>query len=261
MTERKRTIKEVKQVLLEIASPEDDRLLELQQDSRKGVQTALKQWQAQRSKLETMQNNMYLMQEEERKLQGEGYRLLAGIDEVGRGPLAGPVVAAAVILPEDMPVLPINDSKKLSASIREQLAAQIMELAHVGIGIVSNEVIDEVNIYQATKIAMQQAVEHLPVQPDALLLDAMTLPIRKRQVSLIKGDSRSLSIAAASIVAKVYRDQLMTEYAENYPYYGFAKNAGYGTKEHLEGLKLHGLTPIHRLSFEPVKSIHESQSH
>lgn len=258
MSETRRTIQEVKLMLAEITSPSDERLKELEQDTRKGVQTALLQWQKAYQKQEAIRQNMQLLLKEERKLQQQGFQILAGIDEVGRGPLAGPVVAAAVILPADMPILPINDSKKLSATVREQLASQIHHLAHVGIGVVDSRTIDEVNIYAATKLAMQKALEQLPVRPDALLLDAMTLPVQQKQVSLIKGDARSLSIAAASIVAKVYRDKLMAEYGRTYPEYGFEKNAGYGTKEHLEGLQMYGATPIHRLSFEPVKSMRQS---
>lgn len=259
MSERNRTIQEVKQLLAEVASPQDERLKELQLDTRKGVQAALQQWQKAYRKQEEVREQMQLMLEEERKLQREGFQLLAGIDEVGRGPLAGPVVAAAVILPPKMPVLPINDSKKLSASLREQLAEQIHGFALVGIGVVDNHTIDEINIYEATKLAMRKAVAQLPVQPHALLLDAMTLPVKQKQVSLIKGDARSLSIAAASIVAKVYRDKLMAQYSQTYPGYGFEKNAGYGTKEHLDGLHRHGITSIHRLSFEPVKTLHRGE--
>lgn len=176
---------------------------------------------------------------------------VCGIDEVGRGPLAGPVVAGAVILPSDCTLLYINDSKKLSAKKREELYPQIMEQAlAVGIGMVGPERIDEINILQATYEAMRQAIQNLSVKPDILLNDAVTIPdVEIRQIPIIKGDAKSISIAAASIVAKVTRDRLMAQYHELYPQYGFASNMGYGAAAHIEALKTYGPTPIHRRSF------------
>lgn len=176
---------------------------------------------------------------------------ICGIDEVGRGPLAGPVTACAVVLPKDCRILYINDSKKLSEKRRELLYAEIMEKAvSVGIGMVSNEKIDEINILQATYEAMRQAVGKLSVKPEVLLNDAVTIPgIDILQVPIIKGDAKSMSIAAASIVAKVTRDTMMKEMDSLYPGYGFAKNKGYGTKEHIEALKKQGACPIHRRTF------------
>lgn len=176
---------------------------------------------------------------------------ICGIDEVGRGPLAGPVAAAAVILPKDCRILYINDSKKLSEKKRELLYQEIMEKAvSVGVGIVSNGVIDEINILQATYEAMRQAVKKLTVTPELLLNDAVTIPeISISQVPIIKGDAKSMSIAAASIIAKVTRDHMMEELDKLYPGYHFAKNKGYGTKEHIEGLKKLGPCPIHRRTF------------
>ena len=181
----------------------------------------------------------------------ESCGLICGIDEVGRGPFAGPVVAGAVILPKDHPILYLNDSKKLSEKKREQLYDVIMEEAvAVGIGMASPARIDEINILQATYEAMRKAIENLNVMPDVLLNDAVTIPgVPMRQVPIIKGDAKSVSIAAASIVAKVTRDRLMVEYDEILPGYGFARNKGYGTKEHIEALKELGPTPIHRRSF------------
>lgn len=181
----------------------------------------------------------------------ENCGLICGIDEVGRGPFAGPVVAGAVILPKDHPILYLNDSKKLSEKKREQLYDVIMEEAvAVGIGMASPARIDEINILQATYEAMRKAIENLNVMPDVLLNDAVTIPgVPMRQVPIIKGDAKSVSIAAASIVAKVTRDRLMVEYDEILPGYGFARNKGYGTKEHIEALKELGPTPIHRRSF------------
>lgn len=178
-------------------------------------------------------------------------RYICGIDEVGRGPLAGPVVAGAVILPENCEILYLNDSKKLSQKKREALYDEIMKKAvAVGIGMVSPQRIDEINILQATYEAMRMAVGKLEVIPDVLLNDAVTIPgIAIPQVPIIKGDEKSVSIAAASIVAKVTRDRLMVEYGQVIPGYGFERNKGYGTKEHIEGLKKLGASPIHRRTF------------
>lgn len=249
------SIAEIKQSLAQITDPTEPLLEELHLDSRKGVQNELKRWQTRYEKIQNSIKHHATMLIYENQLKEEGFQSVAGIDEVGRGPLAGPVVAAAVILPTDMPTLPIDDSKKLSKKVREELYDIILEKADVGIGIVDNQVIDELNIYQATKIAMLSAVENLSGRPDALLIDAMQLALPVKQVSLIKGDAKSYSIAAASIVAKVYRDRLMEEYAIQYPNYGFENNSGYGTKIHLEGLEDCGYTPIHRHSFEPIKTM------
>ncbi|MDY5102777.1 MAG: ribonuclease HII [Agathobacter sp.] len=179
------------------------------------------------------------------------YSYICGIDEVGRGPLAGPVVAGAVILPKDCDILYINDSKKLSAAKREELYDIIMEKAvAVGIGMVGPDRIDEINILQATYEAMRQAIGKLDPQPTLLLNDAVTIPqVTIPQVPIIKGDAKSISIGAASIVAKVTRDRLMATYADIYPEYGFAGNKGYGSAEHIAALKQYGPTPIHRRSF------------
>ena len=176
---------------------------------------------------------------------------ICGIDEVGRGPFAGPVVAGAVILPKDDPILYLNDSKKLSEKKREALYDAIMERAvAIGIGIVSPARIDEINILQATYEAMRMAIGNLKVEPDLLLNDAVTIPgVDIRQVPIIKGDAKSVSIAAASIIAKVTRDRLMVEYDAVMPGYDFAANKGYGTKKHIEGLKELGPSPIHRMTF------------
>ena len=177
--------------------------------------------------------------------------ILCGIDEVGRGPLAGPVVAGAVILPKDCQILYLNDSKKLTARRRELLYDEIMEKAvAVGIGVVSQEVIDDINILQATYEAMRQAVGKLSVCPDILLNDAVTIPgLPQRQVPIIKGDAKSLSIAAASVVAKVTRDRMMEALDAKYPEYGFASNKGYGSKAHMDALREYGSCPLHRRTF------------
>ncbi len=179
------------------------------------------------------------------------YKYIAGIDEVGRGPLAGPVVTCAVILPKDFNVLYINDSKKLTEKKREELYDEIMKNAiSVGIGIESPKVIDDINILQATYSAMRKAIDALEVKPDLLLNDAVTIPgVDIKQVPIIKGDAKSISIAAASIVAKVTRDRMMVEFDKIYPEYDFAGNKGYGSASHIEALKIIGPTPIHRQSF------------
>ena len=177
--------------------------------------------------------------------------VVCGIDEVGRGPLAGPVVAGAVILPEDCQILYLNDSKKLTERRRELLYEEIMEKAvAVGLGVVSQERIDEINILQATYEAMRQAISKLDPVPQVLLNDAVTIPgVAIPQVPIIKGDAKSVSIAAASILAKVTRDHMMEEYDKDYPEYGFAKHKGYGTPAHITALKEFGPTPIHRRTF------------
>ena len=179
------------------------------------------------------------------------HQAICGIDEVGRGPFAGPVVAGAVILPKDHPILYLNDSKKLSEKKREELYEVILkEAVATGIGMASPARIDEINILQATYEAMRMAISNLAVQPDLLLNDAVTIPeIEIMQIPIIKGDAKSVSIAAASILAKVTRDRLMVEYEKVFPGYEFASNKGYGTKAHIEGLKKFGPTPIHRMSF------------
>ena len=179
------------------------------------------------------------------------YTAICGIDEVGRGPLAGPVVAAAVILPKDCRILYINDSKKLSEKKREELYTVIQEQAlAIGIGMADEKRIDEINILQATYEAMRMAIGKLSVTPDVLFVDAVHIPdVNIRQVSIVKGDARSQSIAAASIIAKVTRDRLMTAYDAMFPSYDFASNKGYGTAKHIEALRLEGPSPIHRKTF------------
>lgn len=250
----KRSIKEVKMLLEEIQSLSDERLTELRSDERKGVQDLIAKFERQYAKKAERAAQFDRMQKFERAAKQKGYRMIAGIDEVGRGPLAGPVVAAAVILPEGMEDIGLDDSKKLSAKKREEIFEMIKEQAiAIGIGIVDAFTIDKINIYEASKVAMKRAIELLHEQPDYLLIDAMKLDTGIPEEGIIKGDTKSISIAAASIVAKEVRDQMMKDYEQLYPGYGFAQNAGYGTKAHMEGLKKLGPTPIHRLTFAPVK--------
>lgn len=219
------------------------------EDERKGVQTFLK---TQEKKLEQYREELARLETISRyEKEYGGYGYVCGIDEVGRGPLAGPVVAGAVILPKDCRILYINDSKKLSAKKREELFDEIQKQAvAIGIGLVPHDRIDEINILQATYEAMRMAIANLKVKPGVLLNDAVTIPgVDIPQVPIIKGDSKSISIGAASIMAKVYRDRMMVEYDKMYPGYGFASNKGYGSKEHMEALKKIGPSPIHRQSF------------
>ncbi|MDN6639541.1 MAG: ribonuclease HII [Tetragenococcus sp.] len=250
----KEAISVIKSRLLEVGSLKDPYVIQLQADERKGVQRLLAQLEKRLAKEQALKEQFYAMQAFERSCYEEGHQLVAGIDEVGRGPLAGPVVAAAVILPSDRMILGLNDSKQLSEKKRLELADKIQNQAiAIGIGEVPAEKIDQVNIYQASKIAMKEAVKNLVVKPDHLLVDAMSVDLLIPQEKIIKGDARSVSIAAASIIAKVYRDNLMKEYHKDYPYYGFDQNAGYGTKAHLTGLNEHGITAIHRKSYAPIK--------
>lgn len=218
-------------------------------DERKGVQKLVEQGHKRIQALEQEKERLKQMREFEREYEHLGY--ICGIDEVGRGPFAGPVVAGAVILPPDCEILYVNDSKQLSEKMREQLYDEIMEKAvSVAVGYASPQRIDEINILQATYEAMREAVSKLDVTPQVLLNDAVTIPqITIPQVPIIKGDAKSISIAAASIVAKVTRDRLMREYDKIMPEYGFASNKGYGSKEHIEAIKKYGPTPIHRRSF------------
>ena len=189
----------------------------------------------------------------ERALYAQGCRSIAGVDEVGRGPLAGPVVCAAVIMPldEENLIVGVDDSKKLSEKKREQLAEEIKKRAIAyTIVEIDEKVIDEINILEATKLGMKQAIETLSITPDVVLTDGnMTIDISHRQHSVIHGDALSYSIGAASIIAKVYRDKMMEEYAKTYPHYAFEKNKGYGTAAHIQGIKVYGLCPIHRRTF------------
>ncbi len=201
--------------------------------------------------LEALKERYQLMSEYEVQAFAHGYHWVGGMDEAGRGPLAGPVVAAAVILDPEQPVYGVNDSKKLSEKRRAVLKPLIEAQAiSFGIGIVDERTIDRINILEATKEAMQKAVAALDPAPELLLIDALTIPqIRIPQQGIIKGDAKSVSIAAASILAKETRDAIMRAYDEIYPQYGFAKHKGYGTKEHIEAIRAYGPCPIHRRSF------------
>lgn len=246
------TVADYKRLLAD--EPSDVVLTAAQADSRKGVQQAyqryLKQAEKQAKLLARFDQHMSL----ERDFWQAGGQYVAGIDEVGRGPLAGPVVTAAVVLPQNFDLVEVNDSKQLTAQKRAELMPKILnEAVAVSLGVADAPTIDRLNIYEATRVAMRQAVENLTVRPTLLLVDAMQIPVPIQQNRLIKGDAKSASISAASIVAKVARDHLMTMYDQVYPGYDFADNMGYGTAKHLAGLQQLGVTPIHRHSFSPVR--------
>ena len=189
----------------------------------------------------------------EKELNNKGITLIAGVDEVGRGPLIGPVVAASVILPKDFKLEGLTDSKKLSEKKREEYYKIIKEKAiSIGVGIISEKRIDEINIYEATKEAMKEAINNLSVKPEHILIDAMPLDLDIPSTSIIKGDLLSISISAASVIAKVTRDHMLYDIDSEYPMYDLKNNKGYGTKKHLEAIKKYGITKYHRLSYKPV---------
>ncbi len=245
-----KTIKEIKQLLNE-SSMEDlkQRINEFIDDERESIKSEVHKAQRRLDKLSTEKERIEKLKIYE--YQYEIYGNVCGIDEVGRGPLAGPVVAGAVILPKDCDILYINDSKQLTEKKREELYQIIMEKAiTTGIGYATPERIDEINILQATYEAMREAITKLQELPDILLNDAVTIPnVNIKQIPIIKGDAKSISIGAASIIAKVTRDHLMVNYDEIFPEYGFSSNKGYGSAFHIEALKKYGPCPIHRRSF------------
>ena len=222
---------------------------EYETDSRTGVKNLTARYRKKQQALVQERERLEVMKTFERKY--ADYSFICGIDEAGRGPLAGPVVAGAVVLPKNCKILYLNDSKKLSAKRRDELFDEIREKAiSYGIGMSSPAQIDSINILQATYEAMRLAIEDLEVVPDLLLNDAVTIPqVPIKQIAIIKGDAKSLSIAAASVMAKVSRDRLMVQYAEMYPEYGFEGHKGYGSAAHIEAIKKYGPCPIHRLTF------------
>jgi len=252
----KETVKEIEKRLQSYPLREDEWIQFIRQDERKGVQRALQRWERKVAKEEKRREAHQRRHQFDRSFVTDSEQI-AGVDEAGRGPLFGPVVTAAVILGENTDrLVDVNDSKQLSFDERERLERLIKEEAVAySIHIQSATVIDQINIYQATKQSMQQVVEQLPITPSLVLTDAMKLDLSLPVVDIVKGDEKSLSIAAASILAKTARDRLMREYSVKYPAYGFEKNAGYGTKEHLEAIQTYGVLEEHRRTFEPIRSI------
>lgn len=221
------------------------------EDERISIKKLIEQYQKKYIKYQNELQRIKEISKYETELYQKGKAFIAGIDEVGRGPLAGPVMTCAVILPKDCNVLGINDSKKLSASQRENICIQLKKIAiDISISKVEADEIDKINILQSVYKSMKQSVNNLNTKPDIVLVDAVSIPdINVEQLSIVKGDAKSISIAAASIIAKVTRDKLMDEYSKKYPEYGFERNKGYGTKEHIDAIKKYGLCPIHRRTF------------
>ncbi|WP_196594296.1 ribonuclease HII [Pectinatus sottacetonis] len=239
--------------ILEKDNINDDIISMLHTDKRKSVQQLLKHYtneQKEKSRLHNLYKYEYQFKE-------QGINYIAGVDEAGRGPLAGPVIAAAVILPIGCFIPKLNDSKKLAPAMREKIYTLITEKAlSISRSIIDEKTIDRINIYQASMNAMYNAIYGLGITPEQVLIDATPLNLLEiPHLSIIKGDSKSASIAAASIIAKVERDHLMNEYDKKYPQYGFSRHKGYGTKNHIEALQKYGPCPIHRRSFEPIKSM------
>jgi len=252
------TIKEIKNFIDEfdnIKKIDNGIINKLNSDSRKGVNKIANKIIKQKEKKQEKIKKWHQQNEHLYNLQKEGYRLVAGIDEAGRGPLAGPVVSAAVILDTDNPILGLTDSKKLSLKERERLFDIILgEAVSVGLGIVSNTIIDRLNIHQATFLAMRRAVQDLEKRPEYLLIDgSYKVPdINITQTAIVSGDLKVNSISAASIIAKVTRDRIMDELHNSYPQYNFLSNKGYGTKEHIDVIKNTGPCPYHRFSYKVV---------
>jgi ribonuclease HII len=252
---RDKSIKDIEKYLSEKKGLTSEELKRLVEDERKGVQVLLQRFLNRQEKEKALVEQYQRMTAFENKCYERGLKMVAGIDEAGRGPLAGPVVAAAVILNPEVPIIGLNDSKQLSKGQRHGFVEQIKEHAlSIGVGIVSAKEIDEINIYQASKLAMEKAVQALEIKPDALLIDAMKIDLPIKQASIIKGDARSVSIAAASIIAKETRDAIMEDLNRHYPGYEFHKHMGYGTQAHLEAVRRLGPCPEHRLSFAPFRT-------
>ena len=249
------TISEIREILL--GSPSEEFLAELELDSRVAVKKLLQAYHKRVEKAALERERFHKMLSYERNYYEEGAKLIAGVDEAGRGPLAGPLVIAAVIMPQEFFISGLNDTKQISASKRDKLYDEILQKAlSVSVNIVSISNIDELNIYRATQQGMAEVILHLDKQPDVALIDAMPVEAGDiKTVSLVHGDALSASIAAASIIAKVTRDRIMEKLDTLYPAYKFANNKGYGSKDHMQAIDQDGVTEWHRRSYEPVKSL------
>ena len=249
------TISEIREILL--GSPSEEFLAELELDSRVAVKKLLQAYHKRVEKAALERERFHKMLSYERNYYEEGAKLIAGVDEAGRGPLAGPLVIAAVVMPQEFFISGLNDSKQISASKRDKLYDEILQKAlSVSVNIVSISNIDELNIYRATQQGMAEVLLHLDKKPDVALIDAMPVEAGDiKTVSLVHGDALSASIAAASIIAKVTRDRIMEKLDTLYPAYKFANNKGYGSKDHMQAIDQDGVTEWHRRSYEPVKSL------
>ncbi|MBQ5624907.1 MAG: ribonuclease HII [Phascolarctobacterium sp.] len=249
------TISEIREILL--GSPSEEFLVELELDQRVAVKKLLQAYHKRIEKAALERERFHKMLSYERQYYDEGAKLIAGVDEAGRGPLAGPLVIAAVVMPQEFFISGLNDSKQISASKRDKLYDEILQKAlSVSVNIVSISNIDELNIYRATQQGMAEVLLHLDKQPDVALIDAMPVEAGDiKTVSLVHGDALSASIAAASIIAKVTRDRIMEKLDTLYPAYKFANNKGYGSKDHMQAIDQDGVTEWHRRSYEPVKSL------
>ena len=243
--------------LFETEEISEESIIQLKEDERKGVQQLIKTYENKKRKNKILENNFVKMCQYEEKSYLKGRQYIAGIDEAGRGPLAGPVVAAAVILPRDFKLVGLTDSKQLSEKSRNKFYKIIVEQAvSYAVSIIDNKEIDQINIFEATKRAMRGSLDQLDRKPDHVLIDAVELnQLGYTSESIIKGDQKSITIAAASIVAKVTRDRIMYDIHKEFPLYDFSSNMGYGTKNHVEMLEEHGITPYHRKSFAPVRNV------
>jgi len=252
---KSKTISEIKK-LFEQEEITEEIIQDLKNDERKGVQAILKRYKKQKQKDEQLKEQFMKMTSYEKHFRNDGFNLIAGVDEAGRGPLAGPVVAAAVILPSDFKLYGLTDSKQLNDNQRENFYKTITrEAIAYYVSVINNKKIDEINIFEATKLAMTDALNKLEPQPDYALVDAVQLNgLHYPTAPIIKGDQRSITIAAASVLAKVTRDNLMKKIHKEFPHYDFQSNMGYGTKHHIEQIQMHGISPYHRQSFAPVKT-------
>lgn len=251
----KKSVREIKEELDSIQKVSHPSIELYEADERVGVRELVRKWKKNKLRDDLLQKQWNEMNTFEKSARESGYMRIAGVDEAGCGPLAGPVVAAAAILHPESRLTGLTDSKKLSQKKREYYYDWLKaEALDIGVGIVEADTIDKINIYEASKKAMKEAVARLKSKPDFLLIDALSLQVNVPQESIIKGDSKSVSIAAASCIAKVTRDQIMIDYARKYPKYGFEKHKGYGTKEHLAAIAAYGPLPIHRRSFAPVRA-------
>lgn len=248
-------ISEIKEILANNPSNEQLNLLSL--DERQGVQKLLQTYHKNQEKLKAEKERFYKMLEFERKFYAEGAEYICGVDEAGRGPLAGPLVVAAVVLPKDCFINGLNDSKQISAKKRDSLYEEVMKIAiDIEVNIVSISNIDELNIYRATQQAMEQVISSLKTRVNVALIDAMPVHVESiKSASIVHGDALSASIAAASIIAKVTRDRIMERLDKVYPEYGYAGNKGYGSAGHMEAIRVNGATRWHRRSYEPIKSM------